>query len=161
MEGRKHQPIRPEMIFKLNSRRSPQEVKLKSLEWAVITQLNGEKTVAQIAEILALNQEELQDIFGRLIEEGLLELVNQSSTNYVVPHHLLKEIEYVLTLYVGPIASILVDDVLTEMKIDRKNMEIRYLPFLVERLSYEIHSPEKQLNFQREALDIIRDLDYA
>ncbi|RMG61338.1 MAG: hypothetical protein D6715_13840 [Calditrichaeota bacterium] len=149
------------MIFKLSNRRSPQEVKLKSLEWAVITQLNGEKTVAQIGEILALNQEELQDIFGRLIQEGLLELVNHSSTTQVVPQHLLKEIEYILTLYVGPIAAILVDDVLSEMKLERKSVEVRYLPFLVERLSYEITSPEKQLKFQREALEIIRDLDYA
>ena len=47
--------IRDDMVFKVNSQKSPSSVKLRSLEWAIMTQLNGEKSVAQISEILALN----------------------------------------------------------------------------------------------------------
>ncbi|RMI02428.1 MAG: hypothetical protein D6681_10445 [Calditrichaeota bacterium] len=150
--------IQGDMVFKLSHKRSPSEVKLRSLEWAIVTQLNGEKTVDQISEILALSPEEAQAMFGRLMAEGLLELVRVPETNTFVPPEVFNEIEQRYTYYVGPVANILIEDLLAEMKRNRQNLERKQLPLLVELLGLEISSPEKRLEFQKFMLQKIKEL---
>lgn len=150
--------IHEDMIFKLSHKRSPSEVKLKSMEWAIVTQLNGEKTVAQIGEILSLNPDETHSMFTRLMEEGLLELVNVPERNPFVPDEIFDEIEYQLTYFLGPVAGIIVDDTLTELKRNRKNMEKKQLAFLVELLTLEISSEEKRFEFQKRMLNKIKGI---
>lgn len=153
-----HSQIHEEMIFRLSPRRSPSEVKLKSLEWAIVTQLNGEKTVAQIGETLALSPEETRAMFVRLMKEGLLDLVQVPEQNPYVPAEIFEELEYQLTFYVGPVATILLEDTLTELKRNRENLEKRQLPLLVELLTLEISSDGKKHEFQKQMLKKIKGL---
>ncbi len=150
--------IRDDMVFKVNSQKSPSSVKLRSLEWAIMTQLNGEKSVAQISEILALNPVETRAMFNRLVQEGLLELIGSPNENPFVPVTVLEDLEYQLKIYVGPIASIILDDLLTELKRSRENLETGQLPMLVELISYEISNEEKRHEFQKQMLHKIKGL---
>ncbi|NIU00655.1 MAG: hypothetical protein GWN01_06865, partial [Nitrosopumilaceae archaeon] len=136
------------MVFKLSQNRSPSEKKLKSLEWAIVTQLNGKKSVKQIGDTLALNPEETHAMFKHLMDEGLLELVKGGEENHRIPAEIFEKIEYQFTHYVGPVANILIDDVLAELKRNRLNLERQYLPILIELISLEISNKEKRYNFQ-------------
>ena len=151
------QPIKilDDMVFRLSRKRSPQEVKLKALEWAVVTQLNGEKTVEQICEILALSEQEKQEIFSHLMQEGLLEIVGKTDQPSYIDTAILDEIEFQLKLHVGPVASVIIDDVLLELKRNRQNLEKKHLPVLVELLALEISNPEKRYQFQKKSLETI------
>lgn len=153
-----NEQIHESMVFKLSNRRSPSEVKLKSLEWAIVTQLNGEKTVAQIGEILALSPEENRAMFVRLMREGLLDLVEAPEHNPYVPAEIFEELEYQFTYYVGPVASIILEDMLVELKRNRENLEKRQLPLLVELLTLEISTDEKKHEFQKKMLNKIKGL---
>lgn len=150
--------IHEAMVFKLSNKRSPSEVKLKSLEWAIVTQLNGEKTVAQIGEILALSPEENRAMFVRLMKEGLLDLVQAPEQNPYVPAEIYEELEYQFTYYVGPVASIILEDTLVELKRNKENLEKKQLPLLVELLTLEISTDEKKHEFQKKMLNKIKGL---
>jgi len=146
------------MVFRVSTKRSPSEMKLKSLEWAIVTQLNGEKSVSQIGEILALNNDETHELFERLEKAGLLELVESSGNDPYVSAELFAEVEYRLTYYLGPVAAILIEDMLRELKRSKANLDKRQLPQLVELLAMEISSPEKRVEFQREMLQKLKGL---
>lgn len=148
--------IDEKMVFTLNSQRSPQKVKLLHLEWAVITQLDGEKTVGQIAVKLALNREEIQEIFKKLIDEELLELVNRSDGNRYVPIDFFDNIAHEMTLLLGPVAGIVLQDVLENMRKNREHFEKNQLPALVDLLTNQIDDPMKQKVFQKRIYPKIR-----
>ncbi len=150
--------IHDDMVFRVSSKRSPSEMKLKSLEWAIVTQLNGEKSVSQIGEILALNNDETHELFERLEKAGLLELVENSGNDPYVSAELFAEVEYRLTYYLGPVAAILIEDMLRELKRSKANLDKRQLPQLMELLAMEISSPEKRIEFQREMLQKLKGL---
>jgi hypothetical protein len=149
--------IREEMVFKLSNQRSPSDVKLKTLEWAIVTQLNGEKTVAQIGEILSLSPEENRVMFVRLMREGLLELVQAPEEDPHVPPEIFEELEYQFTYYLGPVASIILEDILIELKRTRESLEKKQLPLLIELLSLEISNEDKKHEFQKQMLKKLRD----
>ncbi|RMF60311.1 MAG: hypothetical protein D6748_04375 [Calditrichaeota bacterium] len=149
--------IHQDMVFKLSPRRSPSEVKLRSMEWAIVTQLNGEKSVAQIAEILALSPEETEEMFTRLMEAGLLELVKMPEKNSFVSAEFFEEIEYQFTYFVGPVASVLIEDVLGELKRSRNNIEKKQLPLFIELLSLEISDEDKRYQFQKIMLKKLKE----
>lgn len=146
------------MIFKLSSKRSPQEVSLKSLEWAVVTQLNGEKTIGQIGEILALNQDELEQIFARLTGEGLLEYVRSASPDESPSPAFINNLERQFKYYVGPVADIILNDTLNDLKTSRQFLEKRQISLLVELLSFQISNPKKRFQFQRDMLNDMKEL---
>ena len=151
-------PIREDMIFKLSSKRSPSEVKLKSLEWAIVTQLNSEKTVGQIADILALNMDEARVLFTRLMKEGLLDPVDNQTNAERVPASVIDDLEKQFTFHVGPVASIVLEDTLAEFKRHRENLEIRQFPLLIELLTLEISNLDKRYEFQKRMLEKIRGM---
>lgn len=146
------------MVFKLSNQRSPKEVNLRSLEWAVVTQLNGEKTVGQIGEILALSDDELQQIFFNLITEGLLEFVESEGSDNSLSPAFVNNLERQFKLYVGPIADIIINDTLNELKTSRQYIEKGQIPFFVELLSLQISNARKRAQFQRDMLNEIRKI---
>ena len=150
--------IHEDMIFRLSQRRSPSEVKLRSMEWAIVTQLNGEKTVGEIGEQLSLEPTETIAMFNRLMGEGLLELVGLPEKDPFVPVASLDEIEYEYTVFVGPVANIIMNDTLGELRRSRQNLERKQVALLIELLSLEISSDDKRRDFQRLMLNKIKGL---
>jgi len=141
--------INEQMVFSLKKDRSPQEVKLLQLEWAVITQLDGEKSVGQIAENLALNGKEIREIFKKLNQENLLELVDRSNEDQTIPLEFFDKLNHEMTYLLGPVAGIVVNDVLDVMRKDRNNFEKKYLASLIDLLTNQIDDPIKQIEFQK------------
>ncbi|UCF63871.1 MAG: hypothetical protein JSW33_15110 [bacterium] len=137
------------MVFVLNSQRSPEDSDLLHLEWAVVSQLDGQKTVQQIAENLALNTAEVEEIFKKLVSAELLVLVDRSENDDVVPGELFKFVSHEMTLLLGPVASIILEDVMDMMRLNRDNFDRRRFPGLIDLLTNQIDDPVKQIEFQR------------
>lgn len=151
-----YEKIDNNMIFMLNSEHSPEEAQLLHLEWAVISQLDGQKTVGQIADNLALSQTEVEDIFQKLSRQDLVVLVTRSGEDTMVSPEFFKILNHEMTLLLGPVASIILDDVLEMMHANRENFPIRNLPILIELLANQIDDPVKQIEFQRNIYPRIR-----
>jgi hypothetical protein len=149
------QQIDENMIFRLNDQRSPKDVKLLHLEWAVITQLDGEKSVGDIADSLALNSQETKEIFQKLWKAGLLEYSSSHNKNLYVSEGLINDLEFELTVLLGPISHILVDDTFKILKRKKRNLEKQNLPIFIDLLTNQISESDKKLIFQNNLLSKI------
>jgi len=144
------------MVFVLNNQRSPEEAKLLHLEWAVVSQLDGQKTVGQIAENLTLSRTEIEEIFRKLSSQNLLVLVNRSGEDSLVSAEFFKIVNHEMTLLLGPVAGIILEDVLELMRMDRENFTVQNLPILIELLTNQIDDPVKQIEFQKNIYSRVR-----
>jgi hypothetical protein len=137
------------MIFVVNNDKSAEDNDLLHLEWAVVSQLDGQKTVKQIAENLSLNPNEVEDIFRKLVAEELLVLVNKPGEKNVVPAEFLKLISHEMTHLMGPVASVIMEDVMGMMRLNKDNLDRKNLSDLVDLLTNQINDPVKQIEFQK------------
>jgi helix-turn-helix protein len=151
--------LKLENVYKLSNTRDPGSVQLKSLEWAVLTQLDGSKSVAEVADVLAMTKEEIFPIFEKLIKEGVVEGVTVESKQVeYLSEDFFKEMEKILVLLIGPVASIIIDDVLFDMNKEKDNVEKDEAGALVEAVSAEINDSVKQLQFQQEMLKKLQEI---
>jgi hypothetical protein len=148
--------IENNMIFVLNNERSTTDANLLHLEWAVVSQLDGQKTVGQIAENLALSRKEIEEIFRKLASQNLLALVNRSGVDSLVSPEFFKILNHEMTLLLGPVAGIILEDVLEMMRMSRDNFEVQNLPILIELLTNQIDDPVKQIEFQKSIYNRVR-----
>lgn len=131
---------------------------LRSAEWAVITQVDGKKTVDQISKTLSMTLEEAFNLFIGLYEKGLIELCSTEKTviNYVSDAFFVT-LEKELTSVVGPVAPFLIDDALKEMDAHKDSFLSDRATDLIELISDEISDEEKKVKFQSSMLQIIKE----
>ena len=90
--------INNNIIFILNPEESPKNHKLKSIEWAIITQVDGRKNTLEIAKTLSLTDEEVKIYFSRLIELKLVKVVENNEVVEYLDPSVIKSIEDELPL---------------------------------------------------------------
>ncbi len=137
------------MIFVVNNEKTAEDNDLLHLEWAVVSQLDGRKTVRQIAENLALNPTEVEEIFKKLVSDDLLVLVNKPEENIIVPSEFIKLVSHEMTHLLGPVASVIIEDIMDMMRLNKENIDRRNLPNLIDLLTNQIDDPVKQIEFQK------------
>lgn len=147
------------MVFKLAPTGVGTEISLSSLEWGVITQIDGVKTVKEIAGNLALTLDETFQIISSLRKKGLIFFDHQVDVKVeYVNEAVLKKVTDKLMRYIGPVAQYLITDVLTELNLTPDKLPKERLPEFIELLSDEISDENKKINFQREMLSLIKQM---
>jgi len=149
-------------IYRLASRPSA-DVQLRAEDWSVLTQLDGEKTILEIADASQLNELFTSKIICRLYELGLIELVAvqvAEATPVVdaIDESFLRQVEADLMQAIGPMASIVVDDCAEQMGHGRSSIPKEAVPELVERLANEIADANRRNRFQESMLERMKDL---
>lgn len=151
--------VNENMVFKLSPTGVGTEISLSSLEWGVITQIDGVKTVKEIAGNLALTLEETFQIIGSLRKKGLIFFDHQVDVKVeYVNEAIIKKITEKLMRYIGPVAKYLINDTLVELNLTADKLPVDRLPEFVEHLSDEISDEGKKINFQREMLSLIKQM---
>ncbi|MHB2147550.1 hypothetical protein ACX8XP_00710 [Calditrichota bacterium LG25] len=151
--------INENMVFKLAAKSSGHEISLSSVEWGVITQIDGQKTVGEIAGNLALSLEEAFEVVNALRKKGLIFFDREIEVKEeVVGKPFLQKVNETLTRYIGPVAQYLIHDVLTELRLEEEKIPRSRLPEFIEILSDEISDEKKKVNFQREMLSLLKQL---
>ncbi|MFZ0391606.1 MAG: hypothetical protein WAN36_14190 [Calditrichia bacterium] len=148
--------INDSMVFRLNRGRSPGEIKLLNLEWAVITQLDGQKTVGKISDSLSLSLKEREEIFRKLINAGLLELVSQEKKQGSIDPKILDTIRHQLTTLVGPVADIIYEETFKEIRKPATEFSMNDLAILIDLLTSQIGSNDKKEQFQKNVYDQVK-----
>ena len=148
-----------ESVYKVGGDKQPASVKLNSTEWAVLTQMDGKKTVGEISDILAMNPSEILLIVDLLAEQQLIENMGSSNESVVyLSPEFFADMEKALIRLIGPVGSIIIDDVLLDLKRDRQSMETEEVSMLVEAISAEIDNENKQLSFQQKMLNMMQNV---
>lgn len=147
------------IVFKLSSSKSPSEVTLRSAEWAVITQVDGHKSVAEIAEILALTKTEAINLCKGLYQKELIEIKawGEQREDYV-PLSFFNILAEELTRIIGPVAPFIIDDVLIETGSQKDRYLLTKVAELVEMISEEIPDEQKKVKFQQIMLSHLKGM---
>ena len=148
-----------DVVFTIKQDKPDEGLDLKSTEWAILTQIDGERTVKSILNNLSFSEDEGLRIFYTLYTMGLVEVKDaRRKGEDIVNASFFKELEEILIKIIGPVAGYIIDDVLWEMGEKREKFLKEYVPVLTESISQEISDDSKRVKFQQEMLEIIKKL---
>jgi len=148
-----------DVVIILSRSKSPTDVNLRATEWAIITQIDGAKTIGQIAKTLALTEDEALDMFYGLYQKGLIEIVSTDlKKDAVVPDSFFQRMQDELTKIIGPVAPFVLEEALWDVNAVKENFRTDRVPELVEILSDEISDNQKKIRFQQVMLELIKEL---
>ena len=149
-----------DVIFKLAGHKRSDEINIKSAEWNILTQMDGVRSVGEISNALNVDEIGVTKILYGLYSEGLLEVVEKPKPppEKVVGREFFKRVDDELAKALGPIASVIVDDQITEMGEQRNAFPRNKAAELVEAVSSEITDEGKRIRFQRSMLEILRNI---
>ncbi len=147
------------VIFSIKSKQSPTDIQLKSSEWAIITQVDGNKTVQKISDNLGLTEEESLQLFYGLFRKQLINIKEiQSPEKIFASSEFFVDLESTLVKTIGPVANYLINDVLWELNEKRDRFLKDRIPLLIESISHEINDEQKSVLFQQEMLTKIKNI---
>ena len=135
-------------------------MKLCGTEWDVLTEIDGEKTIKDIAKRLQYKENTVKLAVYNLLDESLIEQIVLPADIYVDVKHI-KGIEVQLTKILGPVAGIIIDDVLADMNLTRSTIKKAEIYMFVEAISNEINDTNKKLEFQEAMLDSLSEIGDA
>jgi len=149
--------IGPKTILRLAAAGNGGEVRLSGPDWNILAQINGVRTVAEIARRLHVPEAELLAAISRLAAAGLAEVAERPDAPPVtVPAALLGEIRLAFARLVGPLAPMLVDEAIEDMGEDAESLPRHRLAGLVETLAEQVPDEAKRVQFQQAMLDLLR-----
>lgn len=149
-----------QVVFKLSSGDVAGEINLKPEAWRVLTQINGNRTVAEVATSVGMDAVSVTQIVDMLYKAGILEVAAGSTAipTETVDAAFFKQVTTELARAMGPLAQIIVEDEVANLNEKLDDFPRDRIPDLVERVSAAIPDPKKRLTFQQIMLDTIRKL---
>jgi hypothetical protein len=129
------------------------EVQLKSIQWRVLTTIDGKKSIADIAQSINLGVSDCMKILYTLLRMGLLRDAAQQDNQEVRRAIKLPETEFInslkiaLTQAMGPIAPYIIVETAEDLKADLLSDSTDQKAFLIETLSSKIPSEKMSLKF--------------
>ena len=149
-----------EAVFNISPSGSTNTVSLKPIEWQVLAQVNGERSVVEIGEILGLPEFEVARIIYSLTSAGLLHEVQEARASFreAVDSAFLDQLTQVFTDVMGPIGPVIIEDEIKLLGEDPGAFPREKVAELVERISLEISDSAKRAQFQKDMVTIIKDL---
>jgi hypothetical protein len=93
--------------------------------------------------------------FYLLVESRLINEIDAEEAAYIDVENI-ENLETQLTKILGPVATIIIDDVLIEMNLTRSTIKFEEIYSFVEAVSNEITDDDKKLEFQEIMLFILK-----
>ncbi len=145
-------------IFRLSDGGGQGEVRVSKEDWSILTQINGARTVGEIARRLHADDAELLTAFLRLSEAGLVEVCEHPdvATRPLVDAAILKQIQATFTRFMGPVAPVLMEEAIEGLGEDATAFPRHELSTLMEVLAGQITDETKRVHFQKAMLDLLK-----
>ena len=145
-------------VFNISPSGSTSTVSLRPIEWQVLAQVNGERSVVEIGEILNLNEFDVARIVYSLTTAGLLHEVVGGSTKFreIADDSFFTMLSEIYTEIMGPIGPIIIEDEIKLLGEDKNAFPQDKLAELVERISLEIADNKKRAGFQKRMVSLLR-----
>ncbi len=146
------------VIYRLSTTAPPGEVNLKPESWRILAQVNGERTVAEIAQALGMDESTAAQLALSLFQSGVLELAQGTAApvRATVDGVFFDQVTHQLAAAMGPLAEIVIDEEIENLGESRKQFPRERIPDLIERVSQAIPDEAKRIQFQQVMLEAIR-----
>ncbi len=149
-----------QVIFKMSSADLTGEINLKPEAWRVLTQVNGARSVAEIAKNIGMDEATAINVADGLFKARILEVAPGSvaPAGETVDAKFFNDVTKELARAMGPLASIIVEDEIAALGETMDDFPRDRLADLIEHVSESIKDSNKRVNFQRLMLEAIRKL---
>ena len=145
-------------VFNISPSGSTTTVSLKPVEWQVLAQVNGERSVVEIGEILELHEFDVARIVYSLTNAGLLHEVVGGVQKFrdIADEAFFKNLTEIFTDIMGPIGPVIIEDEIRLLGEDKDAFPQDKITELVERISLEIADSKKRAEFQKRMVSHLR-----
>ncbi|MEA3279281.1 MAG: hypothetical protein U9Q38_01585 [Thermodesulfobacteriota bacterium] len=144
------------LIFKGSIKSDIGEFSLDSRMLKVLMNLDGKKDLASVHRSLNMNMETLKDVLTRLYTLGLI--VKVEKTTPILDNIFFDFLQSHLSLAMGPIAELLIEDEIIELSDESKTIPRHRAAELVDLLARQIPRKEKRIVFQEAMLKKIKEI---
>lgn len=140
-------------VYELDPDIKEKEVLIKSVQWKALVQIDGKKSIADIAQKIGLGVSDTMKVFYTLIKAGLL---RDASTTETETFHgavglpetsFLNALKKALTKAIGPMAAFVILDAEKETGVDLLSDDAGEKAALIETISSKIPSESMSLQF--------------
>lgn len=166
-------------ILLMNTSKQNEEIRLQPDEWNVLSKVDGKKTLEKLVESLDMSPVKIYAMVVRLLQKNVLQIKSaqlesekhEENTPAAAPDFEenksknaaltskspdLDAIEKVFVQYVGPMGSIILDEVLDDLSLDREGIKESDFPEVIRKISLEIEEEEERSAFEEELIQKIK-----
>ena len=141
------------VIYSLDPDIKEKEINLKSVQWKVLANINGKRSIADIAQHIGLGVSDAMKVFYTLVKLGLLRDADLYEAD--TPHAAIElpETSFIqalkedLTRVIGPIAPFMIIETAQDMDIDLLADDVGQRSSLIETISSKIPDEVMSLKF--------------
>jgi hypothetical protein len=144
-----------EKVFKRTNYKMAGEFSLDGQMLSALMELDGKKTVGTVADRMGLDMNAMDSLVSRLLEIKLIEPVGETAA--MVDGEFFDHLLHQLSIAVGPIARILIEDGVGDIGHSPSRFPRKHAAELVELLSHDIQREEKRNLFKISMLRYINE----
>lgn len=144
------------LVLKRTVRADMGEVSLDSQMLNVLMELDGKKTLGQVAQSLNMNMKTLRDIVNRIYQMKLCEPAAESMP--VLGRDFFAVLSSELSKAMGPIADVVIEDEITDMGESPDHFSAHRAAELVDVLARQILREERKVAFQQAMVKKLREI---
>ncbi|MGO9147106.1 MAG: DUF4388 domain-containing protein [Desulfomonilia bacterium] len=140
-------------VYALEPEIRDKEIQLKSIQWRVLSTIDGRKSIADIAQSINIGVSDTMKILYTLLRMGLLRDAVQQDANAqrrsvdLPKTDFINSLKQALTQAMGPIAPHVIVETADELKTDLLSDSTDQKAFLIETLSSKIPDERMSLKF--------------
>lgn len=149
-----------DIVFKLSPTGSAGTVSLEPDEWQVLAQVNGARSVADIAAVLDRDEFTVAKTLYGLATAGMLEMGKKPKAppRPTINGGFFARLDEEFVDVLGPLGTVIIDEVIAALGETRESFPRDKVAELVEQVSAEIADEGKQVRFQEIVLDMLKNL---
>ena len=146
------------MVFRRVVREDAAEYSFDAQMLTLFMELDGKKSLALISKKTGLKMSALRGATSKLLKIKLIEPVSEAIS--VVDADFMDILKRELSLAIGPLASILIEDAVNDLGQNLNRFPTRRAAELVESLSREIQREDKRAAFKQNMVRKMREKGY-
>jgi len=157
IETRIEKQINDKTVLEVYDGIGHKDIRLRRKEWEIVLQIDGNRTVGEIAGNVNLKKDEILALLYNLYQKNLIK-VKIYADKVNVDAEFFTTLENVLTEYIGPVAPFVIDEMLVELNEERSGFNSDKLPLLAEMISRMIEDDAKRIKYQNVILEQLRKI---
>jgi hypothetical protein len=142
-----------DLYFRKVIRKDSDEISLDADMIRLLIAIDENKSLYQVAEEVDMQATTLKSTLSKLLEQGLIEPVKKDIA--YLDHLFLEALRINLSKVIGPMAEILIEDVVEDMNLKASEIPANQAAELINNLSLEIPDEKDRIEFKKSMLAIL------
>ena len=147
---------RSDIYYRKMIRADNEEVSLDADMIRLLIAIDESKSLYQIADEMDMDNTTLRRALSKLLDQGLIEPVQKDIK--VMDDSFLESLQINLSKAIGPMAEILIAEVMEEMELDPDGIPVNHAAEMITQLSLEVPDGENQIQFKKSMLAILNKI---